>query len=264
MSDTLIVEARTPPRYSSSYDFSVFDRDFGGSSPDVLDALRLGERIEACEDGTKTAQILETCKAAVSHNQMDMVLRLLRAAAYADDRRAKFPTEALFSNYEGDASNGFQPTYQTELTNSAFAPLAALFHYTFGNGEPMFVNLDKLSFNLNQNNMAPISRLLESGQVGVFQINEWMGYDFKESSYWEWSYLGRISLLAQGTLKIDDQGNWTFQGAVSGTKDIYDPNPDPSRGAVGESLTDVLRSLKGTDFDINFQGEHKVIMAGKK
>lgn len=264
MNEETMTVIGVPPTYPTFYDYSVFSNEDSGVPPSVADALKLAPRIEACENGTKTAEILETCLSAKKNNQLELIQRVLRAAAYADDRRSKFPTEALFSNYNGNWSDNFKPEDQKELTNSAFAPLAALYHYTFGKGEPMFVNLNKLNFNFSQNNLPPIQNILNSGQVGEFQVNENIGYDFRDSSYWEWSYLGRVSLTAKGTMTVASDGSWSFNGTVSGVKDVYDANADASRGKVGELLTDVLRVIDGKVFDINFQGEHEVSVSGKK
>ncbi|WP_262121897.1 lipid II-degrading bacteriocin [Serratia ficaria] len=77
-------------------------------------------------------------------------------------------------------------------------------------------------------------------------------------------YLGRVALTAKGTMTVSADGSWSFNGTVSGDKDVYDANADASRGKVGELLTDVLRVIDGKVFDINFQGEHEVSVSGKK
>lgn len=261
--ETMYVPGKAPS-YPANYDLTVFDD--AGMPSHVAEAVRFGDRVEAYEDGRMTANLLQYCQDYIKRNQMDIMKRVLGCAAYADSRRVDNPTEALYTNYNDNRySLYYQPSQQRLLTNSAFAPLAALYHYAFGDGSSLGVELNKLSFNFSRENLTPVNNILNSIKVGVFGINENIGYDFKNSSYWEWSYLGRVSLNLIGTLKVDVSGNWSFDGKVVGFTDRFDANPDASRGQVGELLTDVLRNIPfHTDYDIYLSGEHKIQLIGKK
>ena len=251
--DTIVVEAA--PSWPATYDYSILTTpSFGMPSP--KERVR---RVQAYQNGTMTALRLEMCL-----ENPGKIKEILCPAAYAEEIRAT-TTHPLYQADFLNAPSIFDPAKQTELTNGAFAPLAALYHYAFGDGSPLRADLNKLSFNFSRNNLAPVNNILNSIRIGQFNINENIGYDFRQSSYWEWSYLGRISLNLRGTLTVDKSGSWSFDGKVTGFTDRYDANSDPKRGKVGQLLTDVLRSIPAhTDYDIYLSGEHGVKLSGKK
>lgn len=249
------------PSYPSSYDYSAFSDN--GLPAGFADAVYLQARILACEDGTKTAQILEQCREWYQKHP-EILKRVLGAAAYADSLRVTHPNWAYWDMFNANEANHFEANQQTELTNNAFGPLAALYHYIYGDGLPLSADMTRLSFNFDRQTLPPVNTILSTVQTGTFPINEKIGYDFRNSSYWEWAYLGRVSLTLQGTLKVEPNGQWTFDGGVVGTHDRYDANKDVSRGKVGELLTDVLRAIPGTEYDINLNGEHVIHLSGQR
>lgn len=261
MSDTMTVTAVAPNYSNNGYSNPMNFTAPPGAGFQV--ALFIKRTLEF-DNGFETRRRLELILKALQGKKAKMTFfDVLSQAAYAEDKRAKFSPGSYFQN--GTGMPNFQPSQQTKLTNGAMAPLAALFHYSFGDGEPLSVDLDKLSFNLTRSNMKPINSILNSGQTGTFNIsNQPFGYDFRDSSYWEWSYLGRISLTTNGTLTVKSDGSWNYNGVIRGKKDIYDANADASRGKVGELLTYVLRMIDGKPYDIYLNGEHKVNISGKK
>lgn len=256
MSDMIVTAT---PVYRGSYDYGIYNNDHG--FPDAAQRFLIA-RATGAEDGTLTATLLDQCLNPRIKGNTQSIETILRNGAYVEELRAKNPHLSYWSEYQGNKV--FNASQQTELTNGAMAPIAALYHYILGDGSAMSADLGKLSFNFNRDNLVPVNTILNSGQIGSFQIDSPIGYDFRQSSWWEWSYLGRVSLRLNGTLKVDSAGQWSFQGTVTGTKDIYDANPDASRGIIGELLTDVLRSLNGQVFDINFKGEHQIYISDRK
>lgn len=250
--DTLIVEA--VPTWPATYNYSIITNP-GQGMPSPQERVR---RAQAYQNGTMTALKLEQCL-----KDPAKVKDLLCAAAYAEELRATL-NHALYQADYLNAPKFFDPKNQTELTNGAFAPLAALYHYAFGDGSSLSADLGKLSFNFDRGNLAPVNNILNSIRIGRFDINQNIGYDFRQSSYWEWGYLGRVSLNLRGTLDVDRAGNWSFDGKVIGFSDRYDANKDVNRGKVGELLTDVLRAIPGQEYEIYFKGEHKIQLKGKK
>ncbi|HAV1970624.1 MULTISPECIES: lipid II-degrading bacteriocin [Enterobacter cloacae complex] len=253
--ETMVVEA--VPTWPSTYNYSILTTPYKGM-PSPQERVR---RAQAYQDGTMTALKLEQC--LKDPNNMK---EILCAAAYAEELRAKGGNG--HNLYQADFLNApkiFDPNKQTELTDGAFAPLAALYHYTFGDGTPMRVELSKLNFNFSRETLPPVNTILNTIHIGQFNINQDFGYDFKNSSYWAWSYLGRVSLNLRGTLNVDRTGAWSFDGKVLGFVDRYDANSDPKRGKVGQLLTDVLRAIPGhTEYDIYLSGEHQIKLSGKK
>jgi len=252
--DTLVVEA--VPTWPSSYNYSILTTPYTGM-PNPRERAR---RAQAYQNGTMTALKLEQCLKDPSQ-----IKQILCAAAYAEELRATGdPGDKHYQANFLNAPKLFDPNKQTELTNGAFAPLAALYHYAFGNGSSLSADLGKLSFNFDRQNLVPVNNILNSIQIGRFDINQNIGYDFRQSSYWEWGYLGRVSLNLRGTLDVDRAGNWSFDGKVIGFSDRYDANKDVNRGKVGELLTNVLRRIPGVEYEIYFKGEHKIQLKGKK
>lgn len=257
----MVVNATAPPIPTTSTAPFVGGPPLNGHMEQYISM----QMTQECENGTQTIRIINWIKDYLDKNENSANIHYwLQRAAYADDRRIRFTSEMLWTNYQHGNTN-FKPEDQVNLSGSAFGPLAALYHYIFGNGEPMSVELDQLSFEFTSSAMTPLDRILKSDQIGTFNItNGSFGYDFRKSSRWEWLMLGRISLQTTGTVTIDKGGNWTYNGVVFGTKDIYDANKDPSRGGLGEKLTDILRATNGTSYDIYLKGQREVHMKGKK
>lgn len=255
MSDEIIVTGKAPS-FPNTYNYSSmmgYDK-----VPTPTNKGRLGI---AFANGTATAKFLQQCLDNIDEKP-SLIETILCKGAFIEQQHVIKP--GAYLNFYYSAPSNFSPSSQTELSKDSFSPIAALFHYAYGDGSPMYTDLSKLSFNLSEDKIPAIKNIIDAGRVGVFNINTPIGYDFRDSSYWEWSYLGRVSLTLEGTLKIEKSGNWSFNGQVGGLKDRYDANKDVTRGKVGELLTDLLRKIDGKEYDIMFKGKHDVSMKGKK
>ena len=111
--DTLIVEA--VPTWPATYNYSIITNP-GQGMPSPQERVR---RAQAYQNGTMTALKLEQCL-----KDPAKVKDLLCAAAYAEELRATL-NHALYQADYLNAPKFFDPKNQTELTNGAFAPLAA-------------------------------------------------------------------------------------------------------------------------------------------
>lgn len=254
--DTINVDGNAPS-FPDNYNFaSMTGYD---SQPRPTTKPRL---VKAFNDGTATALFLQQCMTNWDKNPTG-VEQMLCKAAWAEQQRIDGGQTVYYTAFNL-APDLWDPHKQTDLTKDAMAPLAALYHYAFGDGSPLSVSLDRLSFNFNRQNLIPVDTILKTASIGKFDINQNIGYDFRGSSYWEWSYLGRISLNLRGILTVDAAGNWAFDGKVIGFSDRYDANKDVKRGKVGELLTNVLRLIPGKEYEIYFNGEHPVNLNGKR
>lgn len=247
------------PNWGPSYNFNAVQDP---NSLPAGDPKARTDLIRAYYDGTATAKWLQDCLNYLDKD-MNVVKALLCRAAYADYQEAHGGV-----GYYGSIKNApadWPPSSQNMLTDKAFAPLAALYHYAFGDGSAMAVDLGQLSFNFDRNNLPPINNILSGVHTGEFNINQSIGYDFATSDRWAWSYLGRVSLNLSGTLKVDPAGNWNFDGRVNGVSDRYDANPDAKRGQIGELLTQILARIPNhTEYEIFMQGEHRIQISGTR
>lgn len=75
-------------------------------------------------------------------------------------------------------------------------------------------------------------------------------------------FLGDVSLKLEGTLKVNQSGDWRFSGTLKCFDDFYDFNPSTHRGLVGETLTAIGRSLFGKPYWIEIRGSKHIEETG--
>lgn len=76
--------------------------------------------------------------------------------------------------------------------------------------------------------------------------------------------LGDVTVMLDGTITYTGHCNWSFEGTMSGEDDTYDFNA-ANRGALGESLTNIARTLldgSGTPYTIQFAGSEPLTGSG--
>jgi len=55
---------------------------------------------------------------------------------------------------------------------------------------------------------------------------------------------------------------WSFEGTLSAIDDTYDFNPATHRSKTGEALTTLGRTVGGTPYQIEIEGEKKIETVG--
>lgn len=164
--------------------------------------------------------------------------------------------DAIHGPHQNPPSNFvFKRDATKELTGGSLTPMAALSYYLFGNGEERFIKIENIGLNIKPFDIPPIMTIINSGQTGVFQINERFNRDTSIDGIIPGSYLGNITLKTEGVLTIQYNGVWNYNGVIKAFNDVYDANPSNHRGPVGENATTILRIMQGTPYPISIPGQ---------
>ena len=126
-----------------------------------------------------------------------------------------------------------------------------------------FADIDTSKVQIKQ--FPEIAKQLEKCKPGTYQI-KWG--DKKDNLPHTTSgdqalFLGDISLKLEGTLVIENDGNWSFTGQLKSFDDYYDFNASTHRGAIGEALTWLGREkVAGKPYWIEIRGSKQMKEAG--
>jgi hypothetical protein len=78
----------------------------------------------------------------------------------------------------------------------------------------------------------------------------------------QWYFLRDITLRLQGTLTINEDGTWSFEGTLKSYDDYYDFNKG-QRGIYGELLTTLGRNTPGENYWIEIRGSKPISESGR-
>lgn len=147
-------------------------------------------------------------------------------------------------------------------------------HYRHGPDDPSNPDLRtplRISFDdIDTSSVRPSSfpqmvALLSQCEKGEYRIKWRSGDDnlaFSVSNGDTALFLGDVSLKLEGTLKVNQSGDWRFSGTLKCFDDFYDFNPSTHRGLVGETLTAIGRSLFGKPYWIEIRGSKQIEETG--
>lgn len=217
--------------------------------------------MEAMEDGTWTKALL-ACLLDPKEKQSHKIM-MLRDCAYREALASVRPKVDYFNQTSGHPPKTWKSSASTKkLTNRAFAPLRALEHYRDGSGKPLSISLDSLNLTKSLATLTPVASALKNKAPGEYRIAADFSYNFQGRDNTIWLLLGRITLRTEGQLRIDSSNSWTYKGVVRAYNDVFDANPDASRGPLGEALTHILSGMEGKPFQIEIRGEVPVFLSG--
>lgn len=150
-------------------------------------------------------------------------------------------------------------------------PLAAIGYWIYGGGQDRNVHLASLNLQLVARDFQPIAKLLnDPNNVGQFEISEPFSYNIFDKAPLDVpaaGMLGRVSGNVKGTLVIQPDGTYGFNGSYSLNRDYYDADKS-NRTWAQEALTTFLKGLGEsfghTDYYINILGEQAVQYSGTR
>ncbi|WP_242201959.1 MULTISPECIES: lipid II-degrading bacteriocin [unclassified Pseudomonas] len=150
-------------------------------------------------------------------------------------------------------------------------PLAAIGYWIFGGGQPRNVHIGSLNLQMLPRDFQPIATLLnDPGNVGSFEVGAPFSYNIFDKAPLDVpaaGMLGRVSGNVKGTLDIQPDGTYVFNGSYSLNSDFYDADKS-NRTWAQEALTTFLKGLGDTfghdDYYINVLGEQSVQYSGKR
>jgi RHS repeat-associated protein len=144
---------------------------------------------------------------------------------------------------------------------------AAWEHYCDGSGAPWTVSFSSVNWGDTQNNLSiKIKGMLGAGCAArTIPIN--LTHFEAHTSGNDAGIIGRHSVNVSGTVQVNCDCSWTFNGNMSSSLgfDTYDFNSS-NRGIVGESKVFVGRNrcpLKGKPFNIKLPGSLGLVLSGK-
>ncbi|SDS65834.1 Colicin M [Pseudomonas cedrina] len=150
-------------------------------------------------------------------------------------------------------------------------PLAAIGYWIYGGGQDRNVHIASLNLQLLPRDFQPIAKLLnDPNNLGTFEINEPFSYNIFDKAPIDVpaaGMLGRVSGNVKGTLVIQSDGTYGFNGSYSLNRDYYDADKS-NRTWAQEALTTFLKGLGESfghnDYYINILGEQAVQYSGTR
>ncbi|MFJ2456678.1 lipid II-degrading bacteriocin [Pseudomonas protegens] len=131
-----------------------------------------------------------------------------------------------------------------------------------GDGQNLNANINTIGLNLKTSDIPLLSQTIRHNtELGSVHVSTNIGYDALKSSLKTGSYLGSITLKAEGDFNKEASGAWTFKGVVRGHQDKYDFN-EAARGHIAETFTTLGRVAKGANYNIDITGESKISLVG--
>ncbi len=142
--------------------------------------------------------------------------------------------------------------------SEALHPAKALFHYMFGNGEPLTVdirnvNLPNIKNHRNYPNFSKYTEMMKTHKLKGIVIDA-RTIDTKAGGL-DAASLGNITIELSGTIRLDGNDRWRFEGSIrQGAPDTYDFNKSTHRDDLAEHSTTVGRKIPGKKYKILFEG----------
>lgn len=160
---------------------------------------------------------------------------------------------------------------EVDFYGTLMMPLAAIGYWIFGGGKPRNVHIGSLNLQMLARDFQPIAALLnDAGSVGQFEINQPFSYNIFDKAPIDVpaaGMLGRVSGNVKGTLVIQPDGTYGFNGSYSLNRDYYDADKS-NRTWAQEALTTFLKGLGESfghnDYYINILGEQAVQYSGTR
>ncbi|MBU9848946.1 lipid II-degrading bacteriocin [Rahnella aceris] len=264
MTDTITVTGVAPTGQTFDYNFTgMGNYNSAGSSwsnPAVADAQHLQYQVLSMEDGSYTKNVFAGWLTA-SQKGRESIPTILKRFAQMETLRYGSPNSAYYTISKENYQN---TTPGNQFTANAFSPFLGLWHYMYGEGAEMSLNITQVGLSFDRGNLTPVNAALNNYPAGDYSISGQFGKSIAGDNLYVAALLGRISILTEGQLRINESGTWTYVGVVRAYNDTYDANFDPSRGVIAQASTTVLGWFNGKSYPIALPGEIKVNLSGKR
>jgi len=266
MSDTIVVIA--PPTSVPDGPYNAINMSLGNMLSGGATAAQIAAPYYA--NGGLTADCLKWLASYVEGHDLNdsnvqkIISGNIGTFCDADKKLANNPKMMVLSAFGSNKAFNYANEQIPKMSGNVTTPLAALGNFLWGNGVERSVDLNSVGLTLSPTKLPPVMEIVNTGLVGVFNIDQKFSYDTSQDSVIAASYLGWISLHTTGTLTIGDKGSWSYNGSVRAYNDIYDANASNHRGALGESMTTILRYLNGQAYSIAMPGEIPVSGSGSR
>ena len=142
--------------------------------------------------------------------------------------------------------------------NGLLAVLDAINHYRHGNGASLSVMMSEIgiggvrpsSFSQVKKNL-PNKGGKQCCSARSIRIDDKGAFGTTGQSA---AIFGNLTLRLIGTLRINDDCSWNFNGQIKSFTDTYDFNKSTHRGLIGEASTKAGAQINGTAYEINILG----------
>lgn len=209
---------------------------------------------------------------AAFRNQLSLYDKLNRNLFYSGQR--EFPLFVPVNRVEtlstyALSSGSTQPSSPYSFYGSPLMLGTALHYWVNGHGEDRNVHISSLNVNPSIGNFTAITSVVAANGPGTYPINSTFSVNlFDNASSWYAAVVfGRIGGKVNGTLNINPDGNWSFNGSFSLNRDLFNADHS-SRNWVQERMTDTLRLIGDVfghaDYYINVVGEQQIQFSGHK
>ena len=150
---------------------------------------------------------------------------------------------------------------------AALDPGIALYHYMYGNGRPLTIQmkdirLDNLENHQDMPDFKVIAKALRHDRETELELAP-RSISLPVSNLPDKASLGTVTIQLTGTVRLTSPRHWVFQGTImSPNGDRYDFNPSTHRTDIGEWSTWVGSQIPGIPYPINIEGEQYVEFSG--
>ncbi|MBI2741814.1 MAG: lipid II-degrading bacteriocin [Rhodospirillales bacterium] len=141
-------------------------------------------------------------------------------------------------------------------------PEAALDHYMSGSGETVEYPFDQIvTENVRPSDFPAIRDILRRGRPGSYKVQGRM--PFSSPNYKARYSVGNITLNVNGTLVLDEEGNYSFKGEMGAEPDRYRFYSSDHRDTTAEIATQIGRLLPGREFTVIISGQKPISTTGR-
>ncbi|MFO0700129.1 MAG: lipid II-degrading bacteriocin [Nitrospira sp.] len=142
-----------------------------------------------------------------------------------------------------------------------FSSPEGLLHYLGGSGSAVSVPLSDIdTSSVKATNFSQVKAAIGSCTQGTYPVNDAAGFSTGGDAA---LYLGNITLKLTGTVTVNCDCSWCFQGTLSAYPDVYDFNKSNHRTPAGELSTRIGSFLPGKPYTINIVGSKPVNQCSK-
>lgn len=175
----------------------------------------------------------------------------------------------LFGLYASQA-NGLQPIQEFAFYGNPLMPIAGIYYWIAGNGNRRSMDVRTLNLDMGIADFKSIRDMVDNPSMGPGKYNIDSAFSTNVFSHpfkdlWAAGTLGRIGGQVQGTLTLNADNSYSFDGSYTLQPDVFDADAS-HRPFPQEALTDFLRAIGDLfgkkDYTIVFTGSKGVTFSG--
>lgn len=131
-----------------------------------------------------------------------------------------------------------------------------------GSGDTVEYPFDRIvTESVRPSDFPAITDILRRGQPGSYKIEGKM--PFSTPNYNARYFVGNITLNINGTLVLDEDGNYSFQGELGAEPDRHRFYSSTHRDTTAEIATQIGRLLPGREFAVIISGQKPISATGR-